>query len=76
MFFFSFSVDLGINLRIDLCFPHLRKRVKPYCIKLKFVTVVWLDQRVLDSKILELYVQFQRLIVRVIGSKRSSSVSL
>ena len=76
MFFFSILVDLGINLRIDLCFPHLRKRVEPYCIKLKFVTVVWLDSRVLDLKILELYVQFQRLIVRVIGSKRSSFVSL
>ena len=75
--FFSFvSIDLGINLRIDFCFPHMMKRVKPYCIKLKFVTVVWLDQRVLDSRILELYVQFQRLIVRAIGSKRSSSVSL
>ena len=56
MFFLSVSVDLGINLRIDLCFPRLRERVKPYCIKIKFVTVVWLDQRVLDSKILELYV--------------------
>ena len=56
MFFFSVSVDLGINLRIYLCFLHLRKRVKPYCIKVKFITVVWLEQRVLDSKDLDLCV--------------------